>query len=175
MIIFTNILRIPEYYLERKGIKRVYVYNLTSYYSDGVINLNSLIPSIDNIPEDVLNGSCDTADFDIAYHQYILNNNSAFVDFMSIMIPAYMEPDSLVQVLIEDSPYRNAISESLAKLIQQRYGYEIFYIYEPEYFLSIDDPDFMNVNGVQNIDQDVNRYREMMYGSGYYTEDEYAI
>ena len=79
-----------------------------------------------------------------------------------MIVPVYMDPDILVQVLIEDSPYRNAIAESIAKLIQQRYGYNIYYVYNLEDFLYIEESDF-TPQGLLALDADVDRYRSIAY------------
>ena len=175
MIIFTTLRSIPDNYLEYKRIKHLMIYNLSSSYADNnIINLNALIPSIEYIPESVLTGDCADANFDIAYHQYIFNNELAFCQFMQMIVPVYMDPDILVQVLIEDSPYRNAIAESIAKLIQQRYGYNIYYVYNLEDFLYIEESDF-TPQGLLALDADVDRYRSIEYYENGISEDEYAI
>ena len=99
MIVFTPIRNIPVEMLEYKGIRQVVTYNLSSYYSD-IPTLNFLLPSIENMPEDVLNGDCETPEFDMSYSNAILSNNESFIQFMNIMIPAYTSPDVLVQILM---------------------------------------------------------------------------
>ena len=102
MIIFTPIKQIPVELLELKGIRQVVSYNLSSLYNE-VPTLNFLIPLTHEISEDVLTGDCTTPEFDIVYHNYILNNDSAFIQFMNIIIPIFQSPDVLVQVLINSS------------------------------------------------------------------------
>ena len=161
MIIFTPIKTIPVEMLEQKGIRQVVQYNLSSYFSD-VPNLSMLIPSIAHIPEEAMNGDVsDIPAFDIAYGNYIMSNNDAFMQFMNIIIPAYLSPETLVQVLTNSSEFRDAITESLVKLIQQRYGYNIYIINDIEDFLYTEESDF-SVPGLFTIDQDIARWRTMM-------------
>lgn len=156
MIIFTPIKQIPQEYLELKGINRVIQLNLTSYHSD-VPTLNLLIPSSDYISEDLLNGDCATPDFDVAYHSFIINNDAAFLQLMSIIIPVFTDPDTLVQILINVSNFRDVITESLCKLIQQRYGYNSYIVYELEDFLYTEESD-MTIPGLFSIDSDIQRW-----------------
>lgn len=163
MIIFTPIKDIPAEYLEYKGISNIIKYNLTSYIAD-VPKLDMLIPSPEFIPEDVLRGDCTDASFDIAYHQYILQNDYAFLQLMSIMVPEFTEPGILIQILINVSNYRDIISESIMKLIQQRYGHNTFYVYNPEDFLYIE-PQTFSVPGLFALDEDRNRWLIMTSGN----------
>lgn len=158
MIIFTPLQFIPMEYLEYKGIRQVVKYNLSSYYNDAP-TLNELIPNAD-IPEEVLQGDCTGPEFDIAYHNYILNNPASFMQFMSLIVPAYTDPDVLVQVMIRPSRFRDILTESLLKLIQQRYGYNVYVVNELEDFLYVDESDF-SIPGLFNMDQDVARWQSM--------------
>lgn len=160
MVIFTPIRKIPVEMLEYKGIRQVVCYNLSSYFSD-VPTLNMLIPSVAYIPEEILEKDIsDFPKFDIAYGEYIINNNDAFMQLMNIMSVAYTSPDTLVQILIQSSDYRDAITESLIKLIQQRYGYNIYIINDLEDFLYTEESDF-SIPGLFAIDQDLMRWRCM--------------
>lgn len=154
MIIFTCIRDMPPELLEMKGIKQVAKYNLSSYYD--MESLSALIPSVEFIPEHLL---LDTSnpEFDIAYGNYIINNNIAFLNLMLIIIPVYLNPDCLVQILINTSEFRDVATESLMKLIQQRYGYNSYIINEPEDFIYTEEPDF-SIPGLFTLDQDLNRY-----------------
>lgn len=160
MIIFTPIHDIPVEMLEFKRIGQVVKYNLSSYYND-MPTLNMLIPSSEYISEELMQGDCSIPTFDIEYHKFILTNNEAFMQFMNIIIPAYTSPNILVQVLINVSEFRNVITESLVKLIQQRYGYNVYIINELDDFLYAEESD-MSIPGLFNIDQDLARWRCMM-------------
>lgn len=157
MIIFTILNQIPEEYLEYKGIKQTIVYNLTSYFTNGS-NLNLLIPSIESVSEDVLRGDCSVPTFDISYHNYILNNDGAFIQFMNIMVPVFNSPDVLVQIMIMRSQFSDAIVESLIKLIQQRYGYNSYLINDIDDFLYTEESD-LSIPGLFMMDKDLERWR----------------
>ena len=159
MIVFTPIKDFPIELLEAKRISQVIKFNLTSYYADAP-TLNYLVPSIEHIPEDVLNGDCTSPIFDVAYHQYIMNNDLAFFQFMSIISAEFTMPEALVQIEIEVSEYRNAIAESLIKLIQQRYGVNAYYVFTLEDFMNIDMQDF-SIPGLFAYDQDAAKWRFM--------------
>ena len=161
MIIFTPHRIIPAEMLEQKGIRQVVVYNLSSYYSD-VPTLNMLVPSPGYLPEESLEGDmvyCPS--FDISYHGFIMENPDAFCQFMNIIIPAYMSPETMVQILINHSDYRDAILESLVKLIQQRYGYNTYVVNELEDFIYAEESD-MSIPGLYAIEQDVMRWHTLV-------------
>lgn len=156
MIIFTPLQFIPVEYLEYKGIRQVVKYNLSSYYNDAP-TLSELIPNI-NIPQDVIQGECTGPEFDIFYHKYILENDASFMQFMNIIVPVFMNPDVLVQVMIRQSRFRDVMTESLLKLIQQRYGYNVCIVNEVEDFLYTEESDF-SIPGLFNMDNDVARWQ----------------
>lgn len=160
MIIFTPILDIPQDMLLYKGIDQVIKYNLTSYYA-GIPMLNHLIPSVEYIPEDVINGDRTDASFDVAFHGYIMQNDNAFKQLMDIMAVEFNSVNVLIQILIEVSDYRNAIAESLAKLIQQRYGHNIFYVMTLEDFMYTEVNQDFSVPGLFMMDQDLGRWMMM--------------
>ena len=101
MIIFTTLKDIPDGYLEFKGIGQVVKLNLSSYYLDETaINLNKLIPISGSIPEEVITGDCADPEFDKMYHNFIFTNDDSFFQFMAIMVPEFLEPTVLVQIMI---------------------------------------------------------------------------
>ncbi len=160
MIIFTPIRTIPVEMLAIKGIRQVVTYNLSSYFSD-VQTLNMLIP-FEYLPEETLEGDVSNIPaFDIAYGNHVIGNNDAFIQFMNIIIPAYNSPETLVQILINQSEFRDAITESLIKLIQQRYGYNIYIINDIEDFLYTNESDF-SIPGLFTLDQDLARWRNLV-------------
>lgn len=161
MIIFTPLKDFPIELLEYKKIGQVVQLNLSSYYSD-IQNLDMLIPSPEYISEDVLSGDCSDATFDMEYHKFILDNNNAFCQLMSIMVPEFtLPPGTLVQVLIQNSNYRDIITESLMKLIQQRYGHNSYYVNVAEDLLYIEESDF-SIPGLFALENDLARWRSMM-------------
>lgn len=159
MIIFTPLQFIPLEYLEYKRIRQVIKYNLSSYYNDAP-TLDGLVPSPESIPENVLTGDCTTPEFDIAYHNMILMNDRSFNQFMSIIIPAYTSPETLVHIMIKPSVMRDIMTESLAKLIQQRYGYNVSLVYELEDFIYSEESEF-SIPGLFTVDQDIMRWQMM--------------
>ena len=80
---------------------------------------------------------------------------------MSIIIPAYTSPDVMVQVMIRSSNYRDVITESLLKLIQQRYGYNACIVNEIDDFIYTIESDF-SIPGLFTLDQDLARWRSMV-------------
>ena len=155
MIIFTPILNIPNELLMAKGITSVIKFNLSTYYVD-VPTLFNLVPTFTNKQDKSLN-DYDNPSFDIAYHRYLLDNNVTFNEFMSIVIPANMNPDCLIQVLIKQSEFRDVVTESLLKLIQQRYGYNCYIVNEVEDFIYTDESDF-SIPGLFAFEQDRARW-----------------
>ena len=159
MIIFTPLRDITPAYLEYKGIRQVIKCNLSSYYE--ATNLDYLLPNPNCISQDVIYGDCTDPLFDMQYHQYILTDPNAFLQFMSIMIPAYNNPDTLVHVMIKQTEFRDVITESLAKLIQQRYGYNVCIVNEQEDFLYSTESD-LTIPGLFNMDSDIARWQSMV-------------
>ena len=168
MIIFTTIRNIPQECIDVKGIREVVLFNLSSLH-EGMPRLSLLAPSLQYISEDVLNGDCDTPEFDIEYHNSIITNDQAFCQFMSFMLIAYNSPDVLVQIMIARNNYRDAFLESLLKLIQQRYGYSAYIVDSIEDFLYTDEPSF-SIPGLYNMAND--RYRYLMLCGQLPTEEE---
>ena len=163
MIIFTTLKDIPEPLLEYKSIGQVVKLNLTSYYTDeNISQLNKLIPIQLSIPEDIITGDSSTPEFDISYHNYIFGDSNAFFQFMSIIAPEFLEPSILVQVLVNTEGFRDAISESLMKLIQQRYGVNCYYVFSLEDFQFVQNDTSFSIPGLFAIDQDMARLRSMM-------------
>ena len=60
-------------------------------------------------------------EFDMYYMSFIFENGEIFEKFMYMMSSAY--EGNIVVILIQRDIYRDAITEALIKIIQQRYGY----------------------------------------------------
>lgn len=163
MIIFTTLKDIPRECLEMKGIRQVIKFNLSSYFSeDNITNLDKLIP-IGAIPDDVVTGNSTGPEFDELYANYIMKDQNAFFQFMNIIFYEYVDPSVLVQILINTEGIREAISESLMKLIQQRYGMSAFYVFTPEDFLYVNIPEVgVSIPGLFALDNDLALYRNML-------------
>ena len=139
------------------------ILNLSSFYS-GHINITHLIAKISPInntglpmPEFV-----NSVEFDMQYASAVLNNSELFGSLINIMLRAY--EGYLVCILVQRDPYRDAIMESLIKLIQQRYGYNCWIIED------VDDIEIMSEqmlppNGLLTLDSDIKQYNQM-YSKG---------
>lgn len=134
------------------------IFNLSSIYNLGV-RLSNLIPKVQyegqriNIEDD--------REFDIYYANYIMSYNPAFIDLMSIMNQIYLT--ECVVVLIGEDEYKNYISDSLMKFIQQRYEYPIHIVETvddlPSWFG--DSYHFTSVLGLSHFDADREKFFRM--------------
>lgn len=131
------------------------IYNLSSIYNIG-IRLSDLIPSVQFQGQRV--DYMDDRGFDIYYANYILSHQPAFIAMMSIMYQVYLTSSAVV--LIGNDEYKDYISDSLMKFIQQRYEYPIHIVEElddiPEFFN--DTYHFTSTFGLRNFDQDREQY-----------------
>jgi hypothetical protein len=132
------------------------VFNLSSL-REGIHRLNCLIP-----PNSV--GIFTERDFDIAYANYIMGNDIVFYQFFSIIWELYLGKN--VYIAISENDWSENLVESLFKLIQQRYGYNAFYIGCPDDYIALanstDTGDFARGYGLFNLDQDKERYSYLM-------------
>lgn len=128
------------------------VFNLTSM-KEGLSNLQSLIP-----PNEI--GRFEGRDFDIAYANYILNNDFVFLNFFEIIYALYNNLD--VYIVISNDDWSENLIESLMKLIQQRYGYNGARINSFEdylFLLNSNDSGFGTFDFyIKNLDEDKERY-----------------
>lgn len=128
---------------------RFVAYNLNSFVTD--------VPTLQLYPKGSFNPN--DPSFDITYHQMILNNEFSFFEFMKIIFP--LERGNNVALYIYDEPrVMNAVTESLLKLIQLRYGYNYQWIQDPTDFNPYDNSNF-TVNGVYLLDSDIERYNDI--------------
>ena len=139
------------------------ILNLSSLYS-GYINIAHLITKISpinntNLPiPDFVN----SVEFDMQYAAAVLNNSELFGSLINIMLRAY--EGYLVCILIQRDPYRDAVMESLIKLIQQRYGYNCWIVEDPE-DIDVISEQMLLPNGLITLDNDIKQYNEM-YSKG---------
>lgn len=124
---------------------RFSVFNLSNAIEKGV-RLKKLTPPV--YVEDGLG-------FDIFYANYIMSNDDVFVEFMNIIYKLY-EGD-IVYVLIDHSEYRDILTESLIKFIQQRYGLLIYMVNETEDWVYVKESEF-SIQGLFNLDIDKERF-----------------
>ena len=164
MIIFTPFYQTKDVLMQvRPDSYNFYEFNLSSSVEYGV-SLSALIPSPEFIPQEVIVGSLDTPEFDIAYGNFIMENQLQFLTLMNIILPIYNDPCACIIIYIQNSPIRDIILESLAKLIQQRYGYHSYIINELEDIYCIKDNSSFSPRGILTVQADSDK--ALM--SGYY-------
>lgn len=123
------------------------VYNLTSYI-EGFERIDILppfdIPYIDR-------------NFDICYFNYIFNNDNIFTEFMKIIMALYYGFDVYILVSKDEGQMYDSISESIQKIIQQRYGILSNEINDIEDWDYLEESEF-TIQGLYNLDCDKQRY-----------------
>lgn len=127
------------------------MYNLSSM-REGFISLQALIP-----PNTI--GRLTDREFDIAYANYIMSNDTLFCIFFQIIYNLYIGKDVFIIVSTED--WSENLLESLLKLIQQRYGYNAVLINtEADYLYAATSMNFGFAPGygIYNLDQDKERF-----------------
>ena len=139
------------------------ILNLSSLYS-GHINITHLIAKISPInntsmtmPEFV-----NSVEFDMQYASAVLSNPELFGSLINIMLRAY--EGYLVCILVQRDPYRDAVMESLIKLIQQRYSYNCWIIEDID-DIEVISEQMMFPNGLLTLDEDIKQYNQM-YSKG---------
>ena len=131
------------------------MYNLSSM-REGFISLQSLIP-----PNTI--GRLTDREFDIAYANYIMSNDTLFCIFFQIVYNLYIGKDVFIIVSTED--WSENLLESLLKLIQQRYGYNAVLINtEADYLYATNSMNFGFAPGygIYNLDQDKERFTTLI-------------
>lgn len=98
----------------------------------------------------------DDKQFDIDYANYIFSNDMTFMEFMKIAYPLYDGKDVFLLVSRNEDTH-DIITESLCKLIQQRYGYNYQLLNTKEDIDYYDESDF-NIYGIQTFDMDKERF-----------------
>lgn len=149
MVIFTSNINILQY------TPNAVVYNLSSYYS-GFENITDLITKIQIFNTTSLppNEFIYSPEFDNMYTNSIFSNNELFGEFIRIIINA---TEFNVIVLVAHDPYRDAITESIIKLIQLRYGYNCWEIEELEDLECLKES-YFTPYGLLNLDADKKRF-----------------
>ena len=131
------------------------MYNLSSM-REGFISLQALIP-----PNAI--GRLTDREFDIAYANYIMSNDTLFCIFFQIIYNLYIGKDVFIIVSTED--WSENLLESLLKLIQQRYGYNAVLINtEADYLYAATSMNFGFAPGygIFNLDQDKERFTTLI-------------
>lgn len=139
------------------------ILNLSSLYS-GYINISHLIAKISpiNNTELPMPEFVNSVEFDMQYASAVLNTPELFGSLINIMLRAY--EGYLVCILVQRDPYRDAVMESLIKLIQQRYGYNCW-IVEECYDIDVISEQMLLPNGLLTLDADIKQYNQM-YSKG---------
>ena len=131
------------------------MYNLSSM-REGFISLQALIP-----PNTI--GRLTDREFDIAYANYIMSNDTLFCIFFQIIYNLYIGKDVFIIISTED--WSENLLESLLKLIQQRYGYNSVLINtEADYLYAANSMNFgfAPEYGIYNLDQDKERFTTLI-------------
>lgn len=97
-----------------------------------------------------------------SYYQYLLANDYAFVQLMSIMIPLYEGKDVFICITNDSiNPFIQWLNELLMQFIQDRYGYVGIIINDADDYDAFNPGDFgFNVPGIMNMDADRGRYEQ---------------
>lgn len=140
MLLVGDIRCLPDY------IDKFVVLNLSSL-AEGFERVH-LVPSISASYND-------DKQFDIDYANYIFSNNFTFMEFMKIVYPLYTGADVFLLVSRNENTH-DIITESLCKLIQQRYGYNYQLLNNKDDIDYYDDSNF-NIYGIQTFDMDKER------------------
>lgn len=99
-------------------------------------------------------------DVDIAFANMILGVDAYFGELMRIILPLRDGLDVALLVYREES-FFDASTESLMKLIQQRYGYNYQLLNDVGDFNPWDQSSF-DINGTFNLDRDSERYLNIL-------------
>lgn len=157
MILFKPFVEVPEDFIRHHGFKQIITYNLSSYIG-GFPELGALLPNPQYMNPIVIDGPCDTIEFDAEYAKYITSEDNAFLALMSIVLYAFNDPETLVQILIQKSVYRDCITEALIKVIQQRYGYNSYMVNTMEDMYYVRDDSTFSIPGLFMMNGDLERY-----------------
>lgn len=125
------------------------VFNISGFAQIG-IPLDVLIP-----PNSL--GVTSSKEFDLNYYNWIMNNDALFVEFFRIIQALYT--GKKVYLVSGDYDWAENTTESILKLIQQRYGYNGVYINSDDDFIMLSQYEYkFSKYGLANLDYDKNRY-----------------
>lgn len=126
-----------------------------------VLNLNANVQCytrLNLMPPLGMNTS--SMEFDTQYVNLLLSDPNYFMQFMHIMNYLKNGYDVVLLIYNEDTVF-NAITETLVKFIQQRYGYNYQFLNDVEDFNPWDQSSF-TAPGIIQFDQDYLRYEEYL-------------
>ena len=152
MIIFLDKLELCQFIDQKPNI----VFNLSSMYSGfkdatGLFT-NMKIVNYTTIP---MYEYVNTVEFDMQYYNAIFNNDTMFAIFMDIIYADYIGMNAICLVYREF--YRDAVLESLMKIMQQRYGLNAWLIESVEDIECLKESHY-NPNGIMTLQGDLERY-----------------
>lgn len=132
------------------------IFNLSSLYS-GYVDLTPLITSRDltQSPTELPNMYIDSPSFDMNYANSMINNPEHFNMLMQIMYVSYN--GGISAILVKRDNYRDAIMESIIKLIQQRYGYNCWILNSISDIQDIKESNYTPL-GLMTLDSDLERF-----------------
>ena len=149
MLLYGNVNSIPY------GADMV-LFNLTSL-KEGMVRLPYLVP-----PNTL--GRFTGKEFDIMYANYIMSNDVVFTEFFHIIYNLYIGKD--VYLVVSEDDWSENLIESIAKFIQQRYGYNAIEIKtDLDYIQACNSdviPQFEKTFGLANLDIDKERYTQII-------------
>ena len=123
------------------------IFNVSSLYNMGI--------KVDLTPPPI---PMEERQYDQIYAQWILGNNDKFINFFQMIYNNYLGFNVFILVGIDMFGGREKMTESLMKLIQQRYSMIPRYIATFEDIPDYYEEDFIYVDGLYNIDADKERY-----------------
>lgn len=165
MIIFSHIHEIKEVMMTQRPWLHYnfYEFNLSMPINYGY-NLEALIPDDSDITWQAFDNREESSEFDNEYARFVVSNIHQFMTFMNIVLPLYDDPEACVIIYVSMSPFRDAIKDSLMKLIQQRYGYSSYEVFTYEDIDYLQDNMAFSPRGIVNIQND----SELALVNGYY-------
>ena len=140
MLLVGNVRCLPD------NIDKFVVLNVSSL-AEGFERVH-LVPSIPTMYNN-------DKEFDLAYANYIFSNDYVFMEFMKIIYPLYLGMDVFL-IVTRNEDTHDIVTESLCKLIQQRYGYNYQLLNIKEDIDYYDESNF-SLTGIQTLDMDKER------------------
>ena len=169
MIVFGNSKNLQHHKVIEAGENnKLNIFNLSSISEKG----EKLFPLIPPFPVNIFEAA-EEKTFDIAYAKYILENDKAFACLMKIIYSEYEKSSDgiITYIMVESDDIRNIVTESLIKLIQQRYGINSNIVNELEDWDYVEASNF-TITGLYNLDIDKERYSELLQMAGAVSEEE---
>lgn len=163
MIMFLDDVNLVNYIEDDPN--NIVIFNLSSYYSS-YNDISTLLTNISPLNNTGLpiNEFVYSPSFDEQYMQTLFSNEDMFTIFMKLIAFAY--EGYTVVVLVSRDEYRDAVMESIIKIIQERYGFLCWIVYDAEDLRSIEDTS-PSTGGLITLDNDLARYTDLCFNKGY--------